>query len=1002
MDIDIQKELKYFTHQYNQLGNIKLVVVLHPVLGYTIRPMLIIKENPATGNFLWFNQQDFEKLKIPKSELFFKLMDHIFQYSEEIIKKKYCKDKHIKTYDFIKSLEPDFIKTHVRPYIELYLLKVIQLIVDNKIPLYLHDNRLNTLPEKTIHITTNFSEVVYNFIRTENETQYFITLSHENKQIQLYQSRGVVLCNKPCWVIVDNKLFRLTDDVDGAKLLPFLNKSHISVPKQAEEKYYATFIFNAIKKSKVIAKGFEVMEKNPKPLPILQLTMDWQNTFVFVLSFKYDDWVLPSHEPLLWKTEFIMEKGNFRYIKTHRNLEVEQQFIAFLNDNQLIWKEGSAYVINKSNNYGMPVFSLKHEMLNWLNFHHQELLQFQTVIQVSLDNKSNYFTGKIECLFVAKKRMDWFDVNVKVQFGDYTFHFLELKDFILNDIPEIKLPDGSIAVIPAEWFSRLKEVFLFAKTDNGEYKIARYHYELINQLTGLQSNTIKAEVEDIHQLLVQTKAAVPQTLHANLRPYQILGFQWLNFLFNNHFGGCLADDMGLGKTLQVIALLCEIKENRKNMLYPKDMKIEASGQLNLFSEEVVLEKTIPSLVVVPLSLVHNWNSEVQKFAPHLKTLIYYGSARQQKTEMFFDVDLIITTYGTLRNDIELMVNFKFFYVILDESQNIKNPHSKNFLAAIQLQAYHRLVITGTPVENKITDLWAQMAFVNPGLLGSHSFFQKEFVQRIENAKTTKQHLQLKKLIHPFVLRRSKQEVAPDLPELTEIIHYCEMDEAQALLYEKIKSKYRNELAQLYTQGTIKNNTAYVLKGLLELRLLANHPQLHPEGKELPSGKYDEITFNLLKVVEEGHKVLIFSQFVKHLQIYQHFCEENKLLYCMLTGQQNEATRKRMIKEFQEDESKQLFLISLKAGGVGLNLTAASYVFIADPWWNPAAELQAINRAHRIGQHNKVLAYRYITKNSIEEKIMILQQKKQKLADIIVQHSNPFQLFDEKTILSFFE
>lgn len=1002
MDCNIAEELKFFYKQNNQIGDINLLVMQHPVLGNVIKPLLNAYDNQVSGNLSWFNQSDFEKLKLPKTSLFYKLMDNVFQCSDEVVKKKFCKDKNVKTYEFIKNFDADFVKAHVRPYLEVYLLKAIQLIVANNIPLYTFDNRLNTMSDKPLRITMDCAEVVYNFIRTEKETQYYLSLSLDKVSIPLFQSKAKILCNKPCWAIVNDVLFRLVDHVDGAKILPFLTKSYISVPKQTEEKYFASFIFNAIKKSKVIAIGFEVIAKNLKPKPLIQLTMDWQNAYVFVLSFQYGDWIVACHEPLRWKTEFFSENKNFKYIKTCRDIAAENHFIEFLKENGLSWKEGSAYILNKSDNHNLPIFSLKHEMLNWLNFLHEALMSFQTIVQVNLDNKSSYFVGKIDCIFVAKKRMDWFDVNVKVQFGNYTFHFLELKDFILNDIPEIKLPDGSIAVIPAAWFSRLKEVFLFAKTENGEHKIARYHYELINQLTGLHSNTFRTEVEDMRQLLVLTEIAVPKTLQAILRPYQLQGFQWLNFLYNNHFGGCLADDMGLGKTLQVIALLCSIKENKKNQIQIEAVSTENTGQLNLFSEAVVAEKTIPSLVVVPLSLVHNWYAEIQKFAPHIRTLIYYGSSREQKVEEFFNFDLIITTYGTLRIDVEKLTGLKFFYVVLDESQNIKNPQSKAFLAAIQLHAFHRLVITGTPIENKITDLWAQMAFVNPGLLGSFAFFQKEFVRRIENAKKGKHHLQLKKLIHPFVLRRTKQEVAKDLPELSEIIHYCEMDEAQALLYEKIKSKYRNQLAQLYTQGTIKNNTTYVLKGLLELRLLANHPQLHPEGKYLHSGKYEEITFNLLKVVEEGHKVLIFSQFVKHLQIYQHFCEENNLSYCMLTGQQNEATRKQMIKEFQDNACKQLFLISLKAGGVGLNLTAASYVFIADPWWNPAAELQAINRAHRIGQHNKVLAYRYITKNSIEEKIMLLQQKKQKLADIMVQHSNPFQLFDEKTILSLFE
>ena len=329
----------------------------------------------------------------------------------------------------------------------------------------------------------------------------------------------------------------------------------------------------------------------------------------------------------------------------------------------------------------------------------------------------------------------------------------------------------------------------------------------------------------------------------------------------------------------------------------------------------------------------------------------------------------------------------FYYVILDESQYVKNPESKTYKAVIQLKSAHRLVLTGTPIENSLSDLWAQMNFLNPGLLGSYNWFQKTFITSIEKHSDPEQQKMLQYLIYPFILRRKKDEVARELPPLTEHIVYCAMAEEQEKLYEEAKSVIRNAILENIDKEGIKKSSFVVLQGLTKLRQLANHPSLLDKESEEVSGKFEQMLSMLENLVAENHKVLIFSSFVTHLQLIEERIKQQNWRYSLLTGKTTD--REKVIGQFQNDPENYIFLISLKAGGVGLNLTAAEYVFITDPWWNPAAENQAISRAHRIGQQKNVFVYRFITENSIEEKIQVLKERKSSLADKFINSNNPF-------------
>jgi len=470
--------------------------------------------------------------------------------------------------------------------------------------------------------------------------------------------------------------------------------------------------------------------------------------------------------------------------------------------------------------------------------------------------------------------------------------------------------------------------------------------------------------------------------------------------------------MGLGKTLETLTLLLKMKQepiledfisrNTAPMNTAKNKPEQLSFSFKEKKSETK-EKQPPSLIVMPTSLIHNWENEIKKFAPSLKVYRHIGNQRKKEGKLETatrNFDIILTTYGTVRNDIDTLKEYRFLFLILDESQNIKNPSSKNYHSICLLSSIYRMVLTGTPIENSLTDLWSQMNFLNKGLLGSLSSFKREFKTPIEKKNDPEKQKKLQLLIHPFILRRTKEQVASDLPQLTEQIRYCPMSEIQKKLYDEEKSAIRKEILKNIEKEGIKKSAIIILQGLTKLRQLANHPSLTRKDDESDSGKFSEIIDNLKSLISENHKILVFSSFVKHLELIEKEIIHHKWQYSKLTG----ATihREEEIRKFQEDPETRIFLISLKAGGTGLNLTAADYVFITDPWWNPAAENQAIDRAHRIGQDKKVFVYRYITEGSIEEKIQILQEEKSSLANKFINSNNPYKKITQEEIMNFFE
>ncbi len=556
--------------------------------------------------------------------------------------------------------------------------------------------------------------------------------------------------------------------------------------------------------------------------------------------------------------------------------------------------------------------------------------------------------------------IDWFDLKTVVEFGDQQISLHDLRKAMKRGERYVKLADGSIGQLPEEWLSKYKHLWDLAEETDEGFRLNDVHLPLIDSL--LEDDASIQTPPDLaqrRQRLRDFERIVPQPLPSGfvgeLRPYQKHGFDWLHFLHEYKFGGILADDMGLGKTVQVLAYLQSQREQA--------------------------QVRSAALLVVPKSLIANWQRESEKFTPGLRFLEYMGNFRSKDTSVFDGYDVVLTTYGTMLRDVEILRGYRFSHIILDESQAIKNPLAKSAKAARLLNGEHRIVMTGTPVENNTFELWSQFAFLNPGLLGNMEYFKREFANPIESGGDEQAAALLRKLIHPFILRRTKEQVAPELPPRTERVVYTDMAPAQKKVYMQTRDRYRAELLGLIESEGMDDARFKILEGLLRLRQISIHPALVDKQYKGEAPKFELLLETLETLQAENHKALIFSQFVETLKLVKAELDEREIKYVYLDGQT--PNRQSRVDLFQNDPSFPFFLISLKAGGVGLNLTAAEYVIHLDPWWNPAVEIQASDRAHRIGQDKPVFVYKIITRDTVEEKILQLQEKKRALVKSII-------------------
>jgi len=573
---------------------------------------------------------------------------------------------------------------------------------------------------------------------------------------------------------------------------------------------------------------------------------------------------------------------------------------------------------------------------------------------------------------IEKNDSNTLALQFSLTFGAEEVPLQALQKMLLSGQKAILLKDGSLGIVGEEWVQQYGTIIKHGKVANKHIEVARW-MALTEEKTQPEQQVLKPNInKEWWQQWQQWQKEevvlfkVPLLVNATLRQYQQKGFEWMVLLAKAGAGACLADDMGLGKTLQTISFFAYRLEQSANEKY---------------------------LVVCPSSLVYNWAAELEKFAPHIKTIIYHGVQRNLEDIGLEENKVVITTYGTLRSDIEKIAAIHFDVIVIDESHNIKNPAALITRAVNKLQSTMRIALSGTPVMNNTFDLYAQLSFLLPGMFGSREFFKREYADAIDNEQDVDKIKALQRLTAPFILRRTKEQVATDLPEKTESILWCEMGGSQKMLYESIRENVRDSVFLDIKQNGFNKGKLSVINGMLKLRQVCNSSALLKEEDEQPK-RYDSIKLDMLaeelQQIVQAHKALVFSQFTSMLDLIEARLQKEKIVYCRLDGSTPIEKRQQLVNDFQQiDSAEKVFLISLKAGNAGLNLTAADYVFIIDPWWNTAVEQQAIDRTHRIGQLKNVFAYKLICKDTIEEKIIQLQQRKKKLAAELIGEEEGF-------------
>ncbi|HLN21963.1 MAG TPA: DEAD/DEAH box helicase [Bacteroidales bacterium] len=906
------------------------------------------------------------------------LVKIINEYTDRNLFKLFSKNKNVK--EFIEKVTPEKTEQFIRPYIERRIYRSLSLARNEDVPVYKRRHMSVTLHSEDLLLPAEEDAFpVFIFNRNADQTTYNLNLESGGRRIDLRNCPTEILCMSPC-IIQQEELIYFVADIDGSKLKPFLTRENVVIPKKNEQQYFSSFVLNAVNNFKVEGTGFEIKDISPLKDALLDIDPGLSGVPVLILRYNYNGIKIYASETSKGFTTFERKDEELTFLKFQRDYTWEKRCRETLGELGFFSEDDIHFhSLAGDNKKSSEIYSL----IENINRNYNDLREAGFQLASRTDIKFNLLPVSME--MKSELVNDWFDLKAEVIIGQWKIPFIRFRKNILGNIREFELPDGSVAILPETWFTIYRNIFELGKESGDSFKIHKQHFALLTDTVQLDS----AASEKLKKLLVPDQIPEVQTpagLKGELRRYQSEGLNWLNFLQTSKLGGCLADDMGLGKTIQTLALL---QHNKENDVHAKGPEIQA----DLFSKP---EFKLTSLLIVPASLVYNWENEIRRFVPGMRVCTYKGINRKKSTSYFTAYDIILSSYHTIRQDIDTISKFSFHYIILDESQVIKNPGSQLYKTFTRLKSDYKLVLTGTPVENSLTDLWTQLNFVNPGLLGDLGFFRREFARPIEKEGDDEKETNLRKIIQPFILRRTKEMVAKDLPPISEQTVYCDMTEEQENLYEKEKSAVRNSILKSITSAGMEKSAIVVLQGLMKLRQISNHPAMAYDDYSAGSGKFETVLQDIDSVISEGHKIIIFSSFVRHLELFASELRNKRTGFAMLTGAS--TNRDKIVNSFMEDPEKKIFLISLKAGGVGLNLTAAGYVFILDPWWNPASEMQAMSRAHRIGQDKNVFVYRYITSNSIEEKIRRLQEMKSKLAETFITSNNPLKDIDIQGIL----
>ncbi len=775
------------------------------------------------------------------------------------------------------------------------------------------------------------------------------------------------IADSPPWLLIGARLLAVHDP-DGTFAI-FTQTPELSVPPEQKDAFLTRYLLPLAERFPIV--GMDIVQESLDADPVTRLYLTEEGgEMQAALRFGYGDYEVPFERDLP-PTALRRKEGTMTLVRIARQPGAEEHW----------GQDMSQYGLKRGGEPGVFVLRAKVDVLDFLVRHVPKLAEAGVEIYGEQDLASARINrSKPSLSFKVSSGIDWFDVEAVAQFGDMEVTLQEIRRAVRKRERFVKLSDGTLGIIPDEWIERYRHLFGMAEETETGLRIGAGQMALLDQLEA-QGDTVQTDAEyarrreRLRGFTEIAPQALPQELGGELRPYQKAGYDWLHFLHEYGFGGCLADDMGTGKTFTALAFLQSLKERG--------------------------ETQRASLLVLPRSLVFNWEREATRWTPGLRLLNQAHAARAKDLSSFDGYDLVLTTYGLLLRDIESLREYPFHYAVLDEAQAIKNPQSQTGRAARLLQAEHRLTLTGTPVENSTLELWSQFAFLNPGLLGSLDYFGAEFASAIEKRGDEAATTLLRALVHPFILRRTKDQVAPDLPPRTERIVYTEMEPAQRKLYDQKRDFYRAQVMGMIEKEGINDARMKILEGLLRLRQISCHPRLAEPHTRAGSGKFEALLDTLETLRAEGHKALIFSQFVQMLKIVREALDARGIRYAYLDGSVKD--RQERVDTFQNDPDIPFFLISLKAGGVGLNLTAADYVIHIDPWWNPAVEMQATDRAHRIGQQKPVFVYKLIAQDTVEEKILTLQDRKRALvSQLIATESSFFKSLTRQDVEMLFE
>ncbi len=886
-----------------------------------------------------------------------KLLDCCLKLEKEVIASK-VKDHYARSWDSIlkkyfvaqtNNTDIKYIRKYLTDYIE-FQLNIFFSLIPSK-PLYYADGRF-PFNWKPLIIEDEMPEHLYCFEIDKDKLFYWPEISWRNKPLSLLD--GVLVSGKPARILLNNKIIEFDDHVEGLKLTPFFNKAKVAVPETKIEEYFTKVILPLVPTNRVLAMGFDINTVSDLKKAVLRVktvesvrqqslfdeeTALAEKTLVLELIFEY-----PGFQ--FWagrggkSVDLFFAEGRYSITRVERDTELEKIYIESLR------------VVGLDLDGKIKTFSYL-EGIEWVNINYKALEA--TGVEIAFENRKGIqypvFIGNRSIRVELSEEKDWFDIKGVVYFGEFEIPIIRILNYIKRNRHEILLPNGEYAQIPQTWFDEYKTLADLSRIENGNPVLSKHYYAIASELEVKEK--VSLNVKENTRLLLGGKPVtdyeIPAGFNGELRHYQRDGYNWLRLLDELSLGGCLADDMGLGKTIQTLCLL-------------QWQKKTAMGA---------------SLLIVPTSLIYNWQAETERFTPELKIYVHTGNARTKSVSDLAEADIVLTSYGIARRDKQLLSSFSFNYIILDEAQAIKNPRSDIAQVCIALKGRRFLTLTGTPIENSLSDLWSQVHFFNRNMLGSLPVFMAD-------VKLPSRQQLYRKLLRPFILRRTKAEVLPDLPEKQITVQWCEMTEAQHKTYKEHRNFYRDKFLNNKDEND-KVNAFVLLEGLMRLRQISNHPLLVDKAYKELSGKFELAIEMLAEITEIGDKILVFSSFVEHLKLFREALDATEITYAYLDGSTKD--RKEQVEKFQHNPDVKVFLLSLKAGGTGLNLTAASYVFLLDPWWNPAAEAQAYDRAHRIGQKNKVFVYKFITKNSIEEKILKLQESKLALSESMLGADN---------------